>query len=50
MENDPTNPYEDEGDGVTLDDPALPPDSSWSEFFGGIWRRMTDPLPGATGS
>lgn len=41
MDTDPTNPY---GDGSQEDD-GFPDDSSWYEFVGGIWRRMTDTAP-----
>jgi hypothetical protein len=46
METNPTDPFVD-GNGIPID-ATLPPsssDPSWSEFFGGVWRRVTNPLP-----
>jgi hypothetical protein len=46
MENDPNVLFEDDAGGNSIsDESAIPPDDSWSEFFDGIWRRMTDPVP-----
>ena len=45
MDTDPEYPIDD-GGGRSIDEDAIvPPDSSWSELFDGIWRRMTNPLP-----
>ena len=50
METDLTNPYGDDGSGGTGKSDGLPEDGSWWGLFEGVWRRMTNPLPGTTSS
>lgn len=46
MDTDYTDPVVDPyGPEEGMGEDGLPPDRSWSSFFGGLWRRMTD-LPG----
>lgn len=49
MSSDPTNPYGDEEDLESIDLNTLrPPEPSWGDVIGGIWDRLTNPLPRTT--
>lgn len=48
METDPTNPVGDDQTHSIDPDTLQPPDPSWSDFWGGLWDKMTTPLPRTT--